>query len=55
MITAKHEKRVMGGLDVETFPLLVSVVLKIAEQELELIVIVVTPLRTTDVEAKEGQ
>ena len=45
----------MGDLDVETFLLILSVVLERAEDELELILIVVTPLRTTDVEAKEEQ
>ena len=45
----------MGDLDVETFLLIVSVVLEKAEDELELILTVVTPLRTTDTEAKEEQ
>ena len=54
MITPKPEARVMGDLNVETFPLLVSAVLERVENELELILIVVTPLRTTDVEATEG-
>ena len=44
----------MGEL-VETFLLIVSVVLERGEDELELILIVVTPLRTMDVEAKEEQ
>ena len=47
MITPKCEDQVMGDLDVETFLLIVSVVLERAEDELELILIVVTPLRTT--------
>ena len=45
----------MGDLDVETFLLLVSVVLERAEDELELILTVVIPLRTMVVGAKEGQ
>ena len=45
----------MGDLEVETFLLIVSVVLERAEDELELILIVVTPLRTTDVGAEEEQ
>ena len=45
----------MGDLDVETFLLIVSVGLERAEDKLELILIVVTPLRTTDVGAKEEQ
>ena len=45
----------MRDLDVETFLLLVSAVLERAEDELELILIVVTPLKTTDVGAKEKQ
>ena len=43
------------NLDVETFLLIVSVVLEREEDELELILIVVIPLRTTDVGAKEEQ
>ena len=39
----------MGDLDVETLLLFVSVILERAEEELELILIVVTPLKTTDV------
>ena len=53
LITPKHEDRVMGDLDVETFLLTMSVVLERAEDKLELIPIVVTPLKTTDVGAKE--
>ena len=49
-----HEAVVMGDLDAETFCLVVSAVLEKAEDELELILIVVTPLRTTDIEATEG-
>ena len=45
----------MGDLDAETFPLLALAVLERVEDELELILIVVTPLNTTDVGAKEGQ
>ena len=45
----------MGDLDAETFPLLVLAVLERAEDEMELILIVVTPLKTTDVGAKEEQ
>ena len=57
LITPKCEERVMGDLDVETVPLVVSVpvILERAEDELELILVVVTPLRTKDVEAKEEQ
>ena len=45
----------MGDLDVENFILTVSVILERAEDELELILIVVTPLKTTDVGAKQEQ
>ena len=45
----------MRDLDVETFLSLVLVVLERAEDELELILVVVTPLRTKDIEAKEEQ
>ena len=45
----------MGELDVETSLLLVLAVLVRAEDELEPILIVVTPLKTTDVGAKEEQ
>ena len=45
----------MGDLDVETFPLLVLAVLERAEDKLELILIVVIPLKTMDVGAKEEQ
>ena len=58
LITSKREEQVMGDLDVKTFLLIVSVVLERAEDELELILIVlivVTPLRTTDVGAKKEQ
>ena len=48
-------KRVMEELDVETSLLLVLAVLVRAEDELEPILIVVTPLKTTDVGAKEEQ
>ena len=44
----------MGDLDVETFLLLVSVVLERAEDKLELILIVVTPLKTMDVGPKRS-
>ena len=40
----------MGDLDVETF--LLSVVLERAEDELELIPIVISPMKTTDVGAR---
>ena len=55
LITPKREGRVMGDLDVETSLLLVSVDLERAEDELELILTVVVPLRTTDTGAKEEQ
>ena len=67
LITPKREKRVIGDLDVETFLLIVgdldaetfllivSIVLERAEDKLVLILIVVTPLRTTDVGAKLDQ
>ena len=55
LITPKHEEQVMGDLDVETFLLLVLAVLERAEDELELILIVVTPLNTMDIGAKEEQ
>ena len=45
----------MGDLDVETFPLLVLTVLERVEDELELILIAVTTLKTTEVGAKEEQ
>ena len=45
----------MGDLDVKTFFLIVSEVLERVEDEFELILVVVTPLRTTDIEAKEEQ
>ena len=54
LITPKREDRVMGGLDVETFLLLVSVVLERADDELELKLVVVVPLRTMVVGATEG-
>ena len=43
----------MGDLDVEIFPLLVLAVLGRAEDELELILIVVIPLKITEVGVKE--
>ena len=55
MIAPKREGRVIGDLDVEIFLLLVSVVLERADDELELILIVVIPLITTSVGAKEKQ
>ena len=45
----------MGDLGVETFLLFVSVVLERAEDESDLILTVVIPLRTTVVGAKKGQ
>ena len=45
----------MGDLDVGTSLLIVLVILERAEDELEQILVVVTPLRTKDVEAKEEQ
>ena len=42
----------MGDLDVETFLLLVLVVLERVVDEWELILVSVTPLRTKDVEAR---
>ena len=45
----------MGDLDAETFPLLALAVLERAEDELELILIVVTSLKTRDVGATERQ
>ena len=45
----------MGELDVDTFLLLVSVDLERMEDELELILTVVVPLRTSDIGAKEEQ
>ena len=55
LITPKREGQVMGDLDVESFPLIVSEVLDRAEDILELILIVVIPLRTTDAGANEEQ
>ena len=43
----------MGDLDVEIFPLLVLAVLGRVEDELELILIVVIPLKITEVGVKE--
>ena len=54
LITPKREERVMGDLDVETFLLIAPVVLERVDK-LELILIVETPLRTTDIKAKEEQ
>ena len=45
----------MGYLDVENFLLTVLEVLERVEDDLELILTVVIPLRTTDVGAKEEQ
>ena len=45
----------MGDLGVEIFLLLVLALLGRVEDQLELILIVVTPLKTTDVVAKEEQ
>ena len=45
----------MGDLDVEIFLLIVSEILEKVEDELELILIVVRPLRTMAVEAKDEQ
>ena len=53
LITPKPEGRVMGDLDVETFLLIVSVVLERVEDELELILIIVKPPRTRGIGAKE--
>ena len=44
-----------GRLDVETFLLLVLEVLEKAEDELELILVVVIPLRIKNIETKEEQ
>ena len=43
----------MGDLEVEIFPLLVLATLGRVEDQLKLILIVVAPLKTMDVEAKE--
>ena len=53
LIAPKCEVQGMGDLDVETFLLTVLVVLERVEDELELILVVVTSLRTKDIEAKE--
>ena len=53
LITPKHEGQLLGDFDVETFLLLVSVVLERVEDELELKLVVVVPLRTMVVGAKE--
>ena len=45
----------MGDFYVEIFLLLVLVVLESTEDESGLILVVVTPLRTKDIEAKEEQ
>ena len=55
LITPKREGRVMGDLDVETFLLLVSVVLERAEDKLDMILTFIIPLRTMVVGAKEEQ
>ena len=55
LITPKREEQVMGELDVENILLIVSVVLETVEDKLELILTVVTPLRTMDVGAKVEQ
>ena len=53
LITPKREGRVVGDFDIETFLLLMSVVLERAEDELELKLVVVVPLRTMVIGAKE--
>ena len=55
LITPKREEKVMGDLDVQIFVFIVSVVFERVEDKLELILIVVTPLRTKDIQAKEEQ
>ena len=55
LITPKREGQELGSSDVETFPLLVLVSLESIKVKSGLILIVVTPLRTKDVEAKEEQ
>ena len=55
LITLKCEGRVVGDFDVGIFLLLVSGVLETVEEELELTLITVGPLRTTVVEATEEQ
>ena len=55
LITPKREEKVMGDLDVQIFLFIVSVVFERVEDKLELILIVVTPLRTKDIQAKEEQ
>ena len=54
MITPKHEVPELGYFD-GTFVLLVLIRLESKEVKLELILVVVTPLRNKDVEAKEEQ
>ena len=55
LITPKHEVSEMGDFDIGIFLLLVLVILEGTEDNSELILVVVTPLRTKDVEAKEEQ
>ena len=54
VITPKREGSELGGFDVETFLLLVLIVLEKVEDKLELRQAVVVPLRTMLVAAKEG-
>ena len=53
LITPKSEGHVMGDVDAETFLLLVSDVLEIAEDEIELKVVVVVPLGAIFIGVKE--
>ena len=55
LITPKHEVPELRDFDVGIFLLLVLVNLESTEVELELMLEVVTPLRTKDDEAKEQQ
>ena len=55
MIIPKREGQVVGDFDVGIFPLLVSEVLDIVEDGLELTLITVGPLKTTVIGATEGQ
>ena len=55
LITPKREVPEMGDFDNGIFVLLVLVILEITEDESGLIIVVVTPLRTKDFEAKEEQ
>ena len=55
LITPKHEVPEMEYFDVQIFLLLVLVILESTEDKSGLILVVITPLRTKDIEAKEEQ